>query len=263
MKKFIAIAVALAALIWVMWLFAVPAPLVESVVEDNLKSGALNADVVGFRKGLFMSFTAKGMDISAAGEKLVTIDDISARFSPSGLFRLKALVPFEGVLGGGSLRGRVELGRESYGTEVRINKVQIERLGLLERAGMTGRGILTAEFHAKDGRGDLRFSITDMHLEKVPFFGDSAGIFNDVKGIIRFDGDRVEVESVSLEGEGIYARAKGSIKGGKADIKIAVMPEEGLALDPDLYSLLQSYLVSPGYYVIAVRSDIRYLFAYR
>lgn len=262
MKKILAVAAALAALVWVIWLFAVPAPLVESVVEGNFKAGALSADVVGLRKGLFMSFTAEGMDISASGKRLITVDDFSARVSPSGLSRMKALIPFEGVLGGGSLSGRAELGRESYEMEFRINGTQIERLGLFEQAGIMGRGVLTAEFHSKDGSGDLRFSITDMHLEEVPFLGNSAGIFHDAKGIIKFDGDRVEVESVSLEGEGIYARAKGMIKGREADMKIEVMPEEGTAFDPVLLSLLKRYRVSPGYYVVTVRRDIRFLFTY-
>jgi hypothetical protein len=65
------------------------------------------------------------------------------------------------------------------------------------------------------------------------------------------------VQSISLEGPGIFARAKGSIKAGMLDVKLELMPEETAVPGHLLTAVIGQYRVSRGYYVIPIKTALK------
>ena len=61
---------------------------------------------------------------------------------------------------------------------------------------------------------------------------------------------------LSLEGEGIYARVKGDVMGDRLDLKIELMPDSSSKGKANIFSKIENFQVSPGHYVIPIKSGI-------
>lgn len=264
MKKLLFAAAIIAALIWGLWLVAVPEDLLVNVIKDSAGKADLGVEVTGFRKGLFYNFTIEVLDIKRSDKTLLSIDDLSARIDLLSLPLMKAVMLFQGSLGSGKLKGEAILKRKHYEINTNVDRAEIDRLGFFKYTGIKGKGILKADLHVEDGLGEIKFSIDDAELEALSYSGFkfSLNMFRSAKGIVCFKRNTVEIESFSLEGKGIYARAKGTVRGGKLDIKLELMPEEALLPEKAsiVLSLIQRYKVSPGYYVIPVKGSYDAIF---
>jgi hypothetical protein len=237
MKRALLAIATVVAFAWSAWYIALPASVVEDAIEENLGSGDISADIIGLRKGAFMNFEADAVDIDVPGGGTVTVRDVSARVSPSSILRMK-------------------MGSKSYSADVTITGTRIERLGLIKSSGVAVRGVLDAELHVEGRSGNLKFSVSDMEIEARPPFGKTAGMFDTVQGALSFVDDEVDIESVSFKGDGVYARAKGVIKAGRADLKIEFMPDDESALEPALAAIIKRFMVSPGHYLVQVKTEI-------
>lgn len=254
MKKLAASVLVLAALVWASWLVAVPASMLESMVEENLKRGALHADLVGFKKGLFLSFSSEALDVNKSGERLFSVEDLRGRLELlQSLKRMKAVIAFKGSMGGGGLRGTLRIKGKSYSLDLALEGADLEKLGLFEHTGLKGSGALSAEAHMADNAGDVRFSVTDARLKPMNISGKPIplNMFHTVRGALNIKGREIEVKSVSLEGKGLYARASGTIRGGMLDMTLELMPEA--EADLVMSVVAGRYRVSKGHYKIPVR----------
>ncbi len=246
-----------AVFVWGVWFIVIPADLIERAVEDNVRAGAVSADVVGLKKGIFMSVEADRVDFRAAGENLLSVEEVSGRLDPAGFASLSLKVPFEGVLAGGTFGGTARFKRGGYEADVSLEGARLDALPVLRKIGVRGRGALEAELHVKDGLGYLKFFVGGLSLDELFFFGgnDLVRLAKSANGMIRFDGRSIEIESVSLTGDDVHARARGSVKNGRVEMQIEVMIDDDDVLDPVTAALLGKYKVSPGYYVVPIKTD--------
>ncbi|MDH5203807.1 MAG: type II secretion system protein GspN, partial [Nitrospirota bacterium] len=64
------------------------------------------------------------------------------------------------------------------------------------------------------------------------------------------------ISSLSLQGDGIYARVKGNIKKNVMDLTLELMQDSSSADKSSLLLFLENYKVSPGYYVIPIKGNV-------
>ena len=128
----------------------------------------------------------------------------------------------------------------------------------LASKGIAGSGVITGECKFDDHGGDFRFSIQGLRLKDESLGGSMIplDLFVEGRGIISIDEERIRIRSFSLEGKGIYARLKGMIAGGRMDLTIETMPDALLIRErAHSFSLIENFKVSPGYYVIPIKSS--------
>ena len=78
-------------------------------------------------------------------------------------------------------------------------------------------------------------------------------LFSSAKGKAVVTGDLVTVESLGFQGEGLYARLSGTVKGNKTTMQLEILPERGAEKQFPMILLLKQYEKSPGRYVIPLR----------
>jgi type II secretion system protein N len=257
-KRILASAIILASLVWGAWVIAVPEEIFLDAISGPVKRWGLNAEPVGFRKGLFYSFTMEGLDIGRSGVKLFSLDGIRGGLELSSLPLLKLAVPFEGEAGGGVVRGRAVVKGRSRALELSVRDARLEESGIFELTGMKCSGRLSADLGIKDGAGEARFRVDDLVLDPVALRGFNLplNMLRTARGAILMEGGHVEIKSLALEGIGIYARITGSIKGREMEAKVELMPDEEAMPDVLLSAAMGRYRVSRGYYVIPIKRKL-------
>lgn len=257
MKKIAVAILVLAALVWASWLIVVPSSIIESEVEEKLKRGKLSADLVGFRKGLFLGFKSEALDVMNSGQRLFSIEDLRGGLKLiQSLRSMGAVVALDGNAGGGEFEGTFRIKKKSYGLDMTISGADIEELGLFEHTGFRGSGTLDAEAHIADNAGDIKFSITGASLNPFEISGRSVpmDLFHTVRGALVLKGRAIDVKSVTFEGKGLFARVSGTIKGGMMDMTLELMPEP--EADTMISIIAGRYKVSDGLYRIPIKRRV-------
>lgn len=259
MKKIAVSILVLASLVWVAWLIALPSSMIEDMVEEKLKRGNISADLVGFRKGLFLSFKTEALDVMSSGERLFSIEGLKGELELiQSLMKMGAVVALDGKSGGGGFLCTFMVKGRGYSLDTTLSGADLEQLGLFEHTGFKGSGTLDAEAHVAGNEGDVRFTITGAKLKPLDVSGRTVpmDMFHTVRGALGIKGRSVDVKSLALEGKGLFARASGTIKGGMMDMTLELMPEP--ETDVIISVVAGSYKVSEGLYRIPVRRKIEF-----
>ena len=242
-----------------LWFVAIPEGTLVRLIEGSLGGRDLSVEVVGLKKGLFYNFTSQEVVLKRADTKLLSVEHLAARIHPLSLFLMRPSLSFRGEMGGGLIEGRIDRRKGGNQAWVRFAESKIGEAPLLATLGFSGQGMLSGELALVNGSGDLRFSIEGVQLQGRSLYGAMIpwDLFERAQGVLTIEGDRIYIRSFSLEGRGLYARVRGEIRRQALDLKVEVMPDPSLAADksPRL-SLIAPFKVSPGYYVIPIKSDL-------
>jgi len=226
-------------------------------------------ELTGFEKGLFYTLhieraslsklISRGKRLSVShlykgsgeGSAFVVLQNIDITPDIFSFLKLSPRFNLKGLAGQGSIRGSA--GREHGGliAVVHGEHIDVSSLPILIQAGIHGEGRLEFDFRWKGSQGEMVFSVDEARLSGV-FSGNSAiplNFFKSLKGMLTL-GNTITVNSLTLEGEGIYVRVKGEIREGGLDGRAEVMVDASFSQYPLLKSFLERYNVSPGYYVI-------------
>lgn len=260
MKKVaVAVILAVAALVWGFWLVAVPGDLVMDFIEDSARAEGMEVHVEGFQKGLFYNFRAESVSLERSDSTLLTVRGVSGRLDFSGLLGLRAVVPFRGTVGEGALEGTASATRDGgYEIDAALKDARVSRIEAVSLAGVDGEALLSGDLHMKDGAGELRFTLKEAAFDAVAYGGYvlPLNMFQTARGAVTIRGNTVEVDSFTLEGEGIFARAKGKVIGRAVDMELELMPEESVVPESVMMAMAGRYRVSKGYYVIPLRTRL-------
>jgi hypothetical protein len=105
---------------------------------------------------------------------------------------------------------------------------------------------------------EFKFEIRQAHftgaLYGLPIPPD---FFHTIRGLIRAGGNDLWIDSLWMEGEGLNARVKGTLKGRQADLKLEIMKDSSFVDSGRLLQLMESYKVSPGYYVVPLKGEMK------
>jgi type II secretion system protein N len=217
-------------------------------------------EVANLRKGLFYNFESPGITLkNESGDVLLSLDHFAGRMNPWPLVRRELAVSFQGSRDGGSMKGEANLSRKKVKIQARLDSLPLGELPSLRAVGLEAQGILNGGLRFEDRRGELRFSIRDLRLKGGSLLGlvMPVDLFSRANGAVIIDGNRRLLSSVSLEGRGIYARVKGEVADRTMDLQIEIMPDSSLLAEkPSSFSVMERFKVSPGYYVIPLKTRL-------
>lgn len=245
-------------LVIALWLVAIPESLLVHLGRNSLEPYQLSVDIANLRKGLFYNFESQGITLrNESGNALLSLDHFAGRINPWPLVTRELAVSFQGSRDGGSVEGEANLSRKKVKIHARLDSLPLGELPSLTSLGLEAQGILNGALRFEDRRGELRFSIRDLRLKGGSLLGlvMPVDLFSRANGAVIIDGNRRLLSSVSLEGRGLYARVKGEIAGKTMDLQIEIMPDSFLLAEkPSSFSVMEKFKVSPGYYVIPIKT---------
>lgn len=256
MKK---LAIALAAFLLLvigLWHIAIPQSLLVNLIENSLPAKDLYLKTEGFEKGLLYNFRAERIILTkrASNFQLLSLDNISARISLLSLLRLNPSLFFDCVWNEGTVSGEASL--RDKGITVRGSNISIKDIQFFELLGIRGDGHLTGNLWNSKGKGGMEFTVTDLRLESSSL-GTAflpLDMFHEMRGALTLSGKTVEVQSLTLEDQGISARLKGKAHGNYLDMSLEVMLDSSYTPSLMLQEMLKAYKVAPGYYMIPIKT---------
>lgn len=253
MKKALLALAAVPFLFLFFWM-AFPAASIQSIIEDSLSDSTITGEVRGLKKGLFYTITVESVALKNSGEELVAFENIRSRINPFGLIRMRLDVSVSGGTGSGTILGNAILSRTRLQAKLDFQGVEMKEMQFLRRTGIHGAGTISGRLLLTGDKGQAEFATSNAVFEPADFSGIKVpmNFFDRVTGSLSIEGSAIEVTSITLNGNDIYARLKGLIRNGGADLTMELMPG-GSFLENPLFSIqLDRYKVSPGYYVIPV-----------
>ncbi len=270
MIKTAAVIITIIILFFGLWYVAVPENLIVGLIEGSVKSEIFSLKAENLKKGLLFNFTVERMTLLKMNSQdthekipkggtipLLVMEDVHNRVSPLSLLTLHPELTFKGTLYGGSLLGTVNLTKKAW--HMQGSTISLHGIPLFGLFGIQGEGILSGEVRSLEGVGEARFSadhlkLRNTSLDKVVLPLD---LFHTMRGTLKFVGATVDIQSLTLNGDGIRARIRGTLRGKLLDSSIEVMIDSSAAQGPLFQAMLSPYQVSPGYYVIPVRATLK------
>ena len=247
------------AAVFSIWFFAVPDNLIKDYIEDSASQHKFKADIEGLRKGFFFTLYAESLDLKKDPDsEILKITDISCRINPLYLFKKQLAFSVKGKIGTGDINGSFNLPDNG---NIKITNAEIAAITYITSIGLKGNGIISGSVTFKNNTADVTFTVPDADIEgsilQMPL---PLSLFRKIQGAFSIKGNTVEVVSITLEGEKLYARLSGNTAiGGKiTGMTLEVMPAAEYVSTNEFKSLesaiLKKYEASPGYYVIRIEN---------
>lgn len=260
MKKFLFVLIIIPVLIWGIWA-VIPESSLQEHIEGSINSENLSLEAKGLNKKLFYMFTIDRLTLKGFGREQFYIQDIQAPIDLLSLLSFQLNVPFEGYIGEGKISGNVIQTIKGKKTEITFHKVPVNTVPFMKHAGIKGPGTISGNISILNNKGHIEFLTNNVHLNPLSLSGNVVPLnfFNNVRGALDINGDAIFISSIALEGKDIYARLKGKINNNLLDLSMEIMPGSSFLDNPLFINSMGKYEVSPGYYVIHMKRDLRYL----
>ncbi len=257
MKYALAALAVIAAIVWGTWLIVVPREMVQEKIESSLTEDGLKLQAKGLKKGLFYSINIEALELYKDNRLLLSVYEFRVAPDWPALLSLRAGVRFSGEIAGGTVKGSASSDGEDHALELKASDVQLALSEIHELTGQKIEGTVEAEmkFSGTGGAGTFKalgLRALDISVQgfKVP-----EDVFHTARGAFSIEGNVLEVTSLALEGEGIYARLSGTLRPALADMKLEIMPETS-ELEMLLSAALGMYQASPGHYVVPIKRPL-------
>ncbi|MBI4689806.1 MAG: type II secretion system protein GspN [Nitrospirae bacterium] len=240
------------------WLIVISEDTVREAIRYAIGNNDLRIEIEGLKKGLFYNLKAEKVLFVSKDKDLIFIEDVSLRMNPFYLFLLRHKSSFNGKIKEGIVAGDLAIRGKKIHADIRFNRIDIRDIPYLEVIGFKGNGILDSDIIYEGTRGIIKFTVDNLRLEPFNLSGITLPleIFDKAGGRVNLESDGIRIESLSLEGKGIYGRLKGSIMNNQADLTLEIMPETSAGDKFPALMLIGNYKVSPGYYVIPIKARI-------
>ncbi len=245
-------------LIWGIWL-AIPESFLRDHIEESVNDRNFYLETEGLKKGLFYKVTIDRLTLNGYGKEQVSIQDIQAPIKLLSLIRLQLNVPFDGEIGHGAVSGTIIRTMNEKKLEMTAEEAPMSDFPFLHHAGIEGSGMLSIRCTMKNRTGHVEFETHDAQFQPVVFSNITVPLnfFNHVRGALDIKDDVVYIPSIALEGNDIYARMSGELNETSVDLSMEIMPGKSFLDNQIFMSALEKYSVSPGYYVIPIKRNIR------
>ena len=257
MKKILIAFIALVVIIWALWI-AIPSASLQFLIEDSFPHESIHVEITGLEKGLFYTLSAEKIIIRSPGREFLVFDSVRSRIDPLSLMILKLRLTADGNIGGGTFSGHLRLGKGAGQMLFDVKQAEINRIPLLERIGVRGTGTISGRVSLMNDSVTIVFATDKVNFEPSLVAGIKLPLnfFHRATGSLTAKGNILTVESVSFEGEDVFARLKGRIQNSLMDMTMEVMPGRTVIENPLFLAEFERYKVSPGYYAIPVHGNL-------
>jgi len=247
-------------LIWGIWL-AIPESYLQDRIEEPFNDGNFYLETEGLKKGLFYRVTIDRLTLNGYERQQVSIQDIQAPIELTALLRLHLNVSFDGKIGQGAVSGTINQTINGKKLEMTVEEAPMSDFPFLHRAGIEGSGTLSIRCTMTNRTGHVEFETHNAQFHPAVFSNITVPLnfFNRVRGALDIKENVIYIPSIALEGKDIYARMSGKIDVTFLDLSMEIMPGKSFLDNPLFINTFGKYEVSPGYYVIHIKRDIRAL----
>lgn len=247
----------------------IPAREIRDVLGRSLEQQGYSMRTGYFGKAFPLGIKARNLEILDDRGSLVKLDEVTARVGILPLFVGKVVINYCAEVGKGTIEGHFSPGKNKE-FSARLDNVQLENIPFFQTAtGARVKGEMSsrADFREEGGnfRGEARLAVKGAVLNglKIGEMPLPDASYETIQGMYRLNGGRGTLESLSLQGRGIYVRLKGEIPftspPGSAPINLTLelMPKPVfLENQKYVFILLTKYLTSPGHYQIPIRGTL-------
>ncbi len=240
---------------WGVWIIAVPERFISDFIKDSLKKySRISVDYNGFEKGIFYNIGIKSVRISYPDNRLIVIIyNLKAGIDFVSFLKLSPGIDFQCNTKKGNINGNVgfKKGKKGVGPVAQINGSGIDISDLLvvkNFFGIDGTGNIDFDLLKKGKQSEIKFSLNDANIRGAGLI--PLDMFKKARGVLIEEKGLITIKSLVMEGNGIYARVKGYIRGNERNITIELMVNSSSGINPSYLAMLDKYKVSPGYYII-------------
>ncbi len=247
----------------------IPAKEIRDTVARGLEQEGYSMRAGNFGKSFPLGVKARNLEILDERGSLVKLDEATARVAILPLLLGKFEVCYHAEIGKGTIDGHYSPGRKKE-FSVEADNVQLEDIPFFQTvAGARVKGKMNSHVEFREAgngfRGEARIFVKRAVLNGLKVGGmplpDAS--YETVRGLYLLSGGKGTLESLSLEGHGIYVRLRGEIPltspPGSAPINLTLelMPKPiFLENQKFVFLLLLKYLTSPGHYQIPIRGTL-------
>ncbi|MBI5639758.1 MAG: type II secretion system protein GspN [Nitrospirae bacterium] len=258
MKRLIIGLIFIGALFPGIWLVAVSEETLLRLAENFLDRGDTRVEITDLKKGFFYNFSAGQVIIRRSDKTLLSLENVRGDINPFGLLRLRLPVSMSGEAAHGKISGKADILRRGTPLQIAFEDARLEEIPAFRVMGLDGRGLISGTMSLEKGAGNVRFEVKEMSLKNTAFDGISVplDLFYTARGAMEIRAETWRIVSFSLDGNEIRARLKGKMEGGNLNLTMELMPEQAFIEKNPLFSLLEKYRISPGYYSVPVRKKL-------
>jgi type II secretion system protein N len=256
-RKILVVLIVIPIFFWGIWI-ATPDSSIQSAIENYSDADNFALKTEGLKKGLFFNFDVDRLTINSSGKEQFSLQNLHCRIKPLSVLLLQLKLSFNGDTGGGTLSGSANIKKNDRKIQFDVKEVNINEMPFLKNAGIQGTGTVSGSFFMEKDSGYLEFATSNANFETAVFSGVPVPLqyFHNVKGAAEIKGSIINIVSVALEGNDVYARLRGLVKDKFMDLRMELMPGRSFLENPLFIHALERYKVSPGYYVIPVKGYI-------
>lgn len=243
-------------LIILIWFIVIPKDLIEDYIEQSpARSGLKNIklSIEGLHKGFLFNLNASSLNLLIDDRPALVITDLTGRLS-AVLFKNKSVaISVNGKIGSGNMDATFSTPSEG---KITIERAELVSIPYFDRLGLDIKGHLLSDIAIKNNTVKATFRVPDLSIDDSSTVIPLLNTFKKLQGSLTLMNNGIKIESLSLEGNKGYARIKGNISNGMADLSLELMPEvERLTSFEEM--LIGKYIVSPGYYVVPIKGQVQ------
>ncbi|MBI1922248.1 MAG: type II secretion system protein GspN [Geobacter sp.] len=246
----------------------VPSSELQSLAIRALARQGYTLSSASFGKTFPLGITAQGMEIGDSRGVLLRLDEASLRLQVLPLLAGRVNFLCRGRIGTGEITTEFSPQRNGE-TRLEISRVRLEDIPFFATVGAQAKGELRGEgtFRGQGAaaQGEARLEAKGVELAGVKIGGVPLpnATYETVRGAAKLSNGKAVLESVTLQGEGIFARLSGDFPittppgAAPLNLTLELMPKpEFMARQQAVFLLLVKYQDTPGHYRIPIRGTL-------
>jgi type II secretion system protein N len=247
----------------------VPSSELQALAGRALAREGYTFSAASFGKAFLLGIKARAVEIGDDRGALLKLDEASARLRLLPLLAGRASFICLARIGAGELS--VELSPLRSGeTHVEISRVRLENIpffataaGARVKGEFRGEGAFRGQGAVAQGEARLEAKGVELAGVKIGGIPLPDATYETVQGALKVSGGKALLESITLQGDGIYARLSGDIPlmaplgAAPLNLTLELMPKpEFMARQQAVFLLLARYQDTPGHYRIPIRGTL-------
>lgn len=244
-----------------------PADVLVGIASRALARDGYVLTVAKARKAFPLGLKLRNAELSDRRGSLLKLDEIviAPRLLPLLAGKLSASV--DAKIASGTISGNVSPGGDF---DISLRRIPLDAVPFFPSVtGAAVKGLLTGRGKVANSggklTGDLQAEVTGAEISDVSVGGIAlpSASYERIQGKMTIKGGKATLESINLQGDGLYARLSGDLSlgsplgGSPLTLALELMPKpEFLEKQKLVFLLLAKYLQSPGHYRIPVQGTL-------